>query len=1154
MRVPTNGTSPHAALARLQGRRDIAAAELEARRIILATPDDRLWAEKFGTPHYLGAIRAPQAWDVTAGSTAQRLAVVDTGIDANSPAFGGQLIPGRDVLEGDSTPQDPNGHGTQVAAAAAARGNDGRSGVGVAWRASIMPIRAVDRYGVGRDGDLARGVTWAADHGADVVLLAFGSPVRGNALAAAIRYARERDVLVVAAAGGSEIDEPMYPAAFPGVLAVTRTDWSGDVARSSSGDWVDVAAPGFGIVTSDAAPGTLDAVTRRDGTSFSAALTAGAAVLVRSAYPDLTATWAAARIRNTAMDVGPPGDDDFYGGGLLDVAAAVGAAPGRAGRAAVGDAAEPDAITAARPLVLDTTSTATIAPEGDVDWFRLHIPADTRVVLNVSPPEYWLGLPPPQEMDAAMRVYDSALRLIGVADAWGVGDSYWNNETAFYELLELHPGPARDVYVEAYNANASVSDGTYSVTASTLPGTQFPSTRFFDVHSYSNSGFEQTVAIADVTGDGRKDALVTSSASQYAQPFDNDVLHVRAQRADGWLEEDSTRIPLSPGYWYGLDTGDLDGDKDVDVVVGTSGGVDLLYQQRGALQVPIPLRLAAEAALVRMADLDRDGRKDLVVSGGSTLRVIRQTRTGWAQPVTIAAQAGRDLKVGNLVGDANDDIVSMSWDGAIEVRRGRGDGTFAAPLTFSGDHNGVTIGDVTGDGRRDLVATAGGNLDGAVIVHRRTAGGFAAPVAYPVRDIPRPVAIADFNRDGRADVAVGHSGWDAVSVLLQQPDGRLGTPEVSSTDNTQYQPGGLAAGDLTGDGVPDVAVADERLGLGVLRQRTNRWPREPLWVTSTNPAPNAIGVSSSVRPVVRLGRALDPASASSSNVRLVAGRTGAAIAASVTYDSGAGTLALTPNAPLPDGPYRVVVRGLRGAPSGRMLDTFTTRFRVGAPVDSTPPETTITAGPAGTTGESDATFDFLGTEPGSRYECAPDGTTFQPCVAPREFYSWGEETFAVRAIDPAGNVDPTPATRTFTANSDLGWEHDNGCFNCAQELPGNSGSVQGANFGEYGSWPAKSLTFAHGDVWYQWRPPVDGTATVSTSPAGFDSVVGVYRITSANRVQRIAEDDDDGDGAAARVRIPVVAGRTYYISVSGFYDGWNWAQNNFTLTYGVVAN
>jgi type VII secretion-associated serine protease mycosin len=286
------------------------------------TPDDEQYVA--GQQWSLTQIKAEQAWDVTTGSTDSVVAMLDTGVATDHPDLSDKIVPGYDFYSNDAEPYDDSGHGTMTAGITAASSNNGRGISGVSWGARIMPVKVLggDR-GSGSDEMVARGIRWAVDHGARIINMSLGgeetSPVQDDA----IKYAYERNVLVVAAAGNTPDGKPHYPAAYDTVLSVGATGRSDTVTGFSSfGPYVDVSAPGVGILSTSWSDGSLT-YEYGNGTSFSCPQVAGAAALVWSVNPSLTADDVRFIIEDSSDDVGPAGWDEYSGRGRLNVQRAV---------------------------------------------------------------------------------------------------------------------------------------------------------------------------------------------------------------------------------------------------------------------------------------------------------------------------------------------------------------------------------------------------------------------------------------------------------------------------------------------------------------------------------------------------------------------------------------------------------------------------------------------------------------------------------------------------------------------------------------------------------------------------------------------------------------------------------------------------------------
>lgn len=312
----------------------------------------------------------PSAWQFSRGA-GQKVAVIDTGVNRH-PRLPALQAGGDYVSDSDGT-VDCDGHGTLVAGIIAARPSPEDAFVGVAPEAEILTIRqlslayeAKDRGadksqgalrsdGYGSVLTLAGAVVRAVDMGATVINIsevactAAGSNTSDGALGAAVKYAYERNVVVVAAAGNVEQGGPCEnqnegsgwssvttvasPAWFaPYVLSVGSVDADGKPsALSLRGPWIGAAAIGRNIVSLDSKPGgaglvdgvqTMDGVQPVDGTSFAAPYVAGLAALIRSRFPELSAQQVIERITRTAHAPGR-GRDDAIGAGLIDPLAAL---------------------------------------------------------------------------------------------------------------------------------------------------------------------------------------------------------------------------------------------------------------------------------------------------------------------------------------------------------------------------------------------------------------------------------------------------------------------------------------------------------------------------------------------------------------------------------------------------------------------------------------------------------------------------------------------------------------------------------------------------------------------------------------------------------------------------------------------------------------
>ncbi|MER5963028.1 type VII secretion-associated serine protease mycosin [Streptomyces sp. NPDC002057] len=295
---------------------------------------DTIRARQWG----LEALHTAEAWRTTKGEGVT-VAVLDTGVDARHPDLEGSVLPGRDLVGFGASRGDRAWarHGTAMAGIIAGHGHgpEGGDGVlGIAPDAEILPVRVIlesadksrDKARKTRGTALAEGIRWAADHGADVINLSLGDdsksahPDAGED--AAVQYALAKGVSVVASAGngGEKGDHISYPAAYPGVIAVTAVDRYGTHASFSTSRWyATVSAPGVDIAIADPDRRYYEGW----GTSAAAAFASGAVALVRAAHPDLTPAQVKRLLIDTARSRPKGGRSDAKGYGTVDPAAAI---------------------------------------------------------------------------------------------------------------------------------------------------------------------------------------------------------------------------------------------------------------------------------------------------------------------------------------------------------------------------------------------------------------------------------------------------------------------------------------------------------------------------------------------------------------------------------------------------------------------------------------------------------------------------------------------------------------------------------------------------------------------------------------------------------------------------------------------------------------
>jgi len=236
------------ALARIRQNPNVESAEPLMLYRSSYAPNDPEYTKQWN----LKMIDMPKAWDTNRGKGVV-VAVIDTGIAYEDyddfkqvPDLKGvKFVPGYDFVNDDAHANDDHGHGTHVAGTIAQATNNGEGVAGVAFEATLMPVKVLNHFGSGTSADIADAIRFAADKGAKVINMSLGGGGHSQTMASAVEYARKKGVTVVAAAGNAGRARVEYPAAYPGAVAVAAVGPEGTRAPYSSyGKDLDIAAPG----------------------------------------------------------------------------------------------------------------------------------------------------------------------------------------------------------------------------------------------------------------------------------------------------------------------------------------------------------------------------------------------------------------------------------------------------------------------------------------------------------------------------------------------------------------------------------------------------------------------------------------------------------------------------------------------------------------------------------------------------------------------------------------------------------------------------------------------------------------------------------------------------------------------------------------------
>jgi thermitase len=345
--APEPGTSVAEAVADLERSPDVAYAEPDQPRTATAAPDDADFAWQWSLqnsgsifnrrsirPSYTGTagddIDILPAWDQGLTKSDVTVGVVDSGVDLAHPDLTANLLSsGHDYVDGDNTPSDQNGHGTHVAGIIGAVGDNGIGVAGVAWKASILPVRVLNASGSGSVSTVVNGYNYAASR-ARIVNVSLGGDSPSQTEYDALRNASNTLFVVAAGNDGVNVDTTdSYPCAYdlPNVLCVAATGADDQLASFSDygATAVDLAAPGVDILSTYPTALSADRTFPYkwlSGTSMATPEVTGAAALVLDQDPSLT-PWQLREKLTTSAEKVPALEGKVASGGRLDVAAAL---------------------------------------------------------------------------------------------------------------------------------------------------------------------------------------------------------------------------------------------------------------------------------------------------------------------------------------------------------------------------------------------------------------------------------------------------------------------------------------------------------------------------------------------------------------------------------------------------------------------------------------------------------------------------------------------------------------------------------------------------------------------------------------------------------------------------------------------------------------
>ena len=354
--------------------------------------------------------------------------------------------------------------------------------------------------------------------------------------------------------------------------------------------------------------------------------------------------------------------------------------------------------------------------------------------------------------------------------------------------------------------------------------------------------YPEAVGVGDFNNDGLNDVAMTA----YAQ------FHVFLQKSDGSLDTPVAYDARS--RTTSLAVGDLNHDDRDDIVIAHpySNNINVFLQQAdGTLAPRVVYPVSTTPDSVAVGDVNNDGLDDIAISHWNVgeIGIITQTDLGTLSPMVTypSPQAGYDdISIGDINNDGRNDVIKMNGQGLnpnLSVYLQSMDGTLTDAVSYSVSNcsgfcngSGMDVGDVTGDHLNDVILSYDDYSSGSKIAvfSQGQDGTLDVSISYPAFESAEPVEVADVNADGLADVLTLHGGWNRAGVFLQE-NGMLSPVSTYQIPYaSHYKPQGFDVGDINGDSLPDIVIADYNNGLVVLYHTPPDQIPPVITVTATN--------------------------------------------------------------------------------------------------------------------------------------------------------------------------------------------------------------------------------------------------------------------------------------------------------------------------------
>lgn len=660
----------------------IVASTLVPSLVLAQTPNDPSYSKQW----YLNTIHAPVAWDSTTGSASVIVAVLDTGLDLTHEDIVANLWTNPGEIAGNGKDDDGNGyiddihgwdfvgddadpspspvsassteaidHGTLIAGEIGAVGNNHTGISGVAWNVKIMPVRMLDDQGSGTEYDAANAIKYAVRNGAKVINLSFAGNEAHSALQAAVKDAYTNGVVVVAAMGNESRDTNITPV-YPACMRTTDADWVIGVTATDETDHgtsftnygsicADVSAPGtdiYGLSYHNAHEGYPDSYAGMwNGTSMASPLVAGAAALLFSRFPTLTA----GEVRNIIkLSVDPVSIRGFSAGDLgagrlnIDKALVMAASYAPAVETTVTPSTTPSDSVTTTPNTLQSTPSSADASKSD-----LASGSDDTLKYSFTVFGAPSGVAPNVDVRRADGTEYARFAAYSSNFHGGVHVATINNDHDGIPEIVTGAGESGGPHIRVFKAFGALAH------------------EFFAYDKASSHGV--SIATGDVNGDGEDD-IVTSVGQNVSQ----DIV-IWSESGTEIFRFSALTFPVSSAL--SVSTADIDSDIAQEVIVtGLIDGVAhvAVYDNDGKYLVDFVPFIGVTDVSVSAGDRDGDLVDDLFVSNvekGNTVNIVNKIGALYGI-ATVADQSSVGTRVVGI------DLDLDGWDDMITIENADG--------------------------------------------------------------------------------------------------------------------------------------------------------------------------------------------------------------------------------------------------------------------------------------------------------------------------------------------------------------------------------------------------------------------------------------------------------------------------------------------------